>query len=149
MKGMNMPSAMQISYIVFLIVAALFGIGSLSLGLGSVHDPGPGFVPLIASVMLFLCSGIGLLQHVKVTGPDAASLFRIRNLKKAAIVYFGILCYMLIISHLGYALSTFLFMLFLFKAVEPQSWRNAVLFAALAAGFSYLIFVYFLQVQFI
>lgn len=144
-----MPPPLTISYFVFLIVSLLFASGAVSLGIGSAREPGPGFVPLIAAVILAVCCVFALFKNSRTIRKRTENLFKPVYLKKAALVYAAIVFYMMAIKHLGYPITTFLFMLFLMKGIEPQKWSSAVLYSALASGFSYLIFVVFLKVQFL
>lgn len=146
---MNKSLSMTISYAIFLLISVLFAAGSLSLGLGGLHEPGPGFMPFIASLALCVFSVSALINNVRMLPADTSKVFDLRYIKKSMLVCGAIIAYALLVNHLGYLLSTFAFMLFLFKGIEPQKWFNAILYAALASGASYFVFVYLLKVQFL
>jgi hypothetical protein len=49
---------------------------------------------------------------------------------------------------LGFIVSTFLLLLFLFKGLEPQKWRVALVLAAATTAVCYVVFGVFLELQF-
>src|SRR3972149_1557438 len=51
------------SLFLFLVALAVL-LGSTKLGLGTVGDPGPGFLPFLAAVVLAFCSGIYFFSRV-------------------------------------------------------------------------------------
>jgi hypothetical protein len=136
--------------------AALFFIGlslficqqATVIGVGSLRKPGPGLLALGAG------AGIGLL---------ALAVFIRTFLSKAAIDVdqdeegihrgkFFLICtslfvYAVLILWLGFALSTFLFVLFLFRAVQAESWWRSLVKAVLITVGNYLVFVVWLGIR--
>ena len=51
------------------------------------------------------------------------------------------------LEYVGYLLSTFLFMFFIARLMEPKGWRTTALLALLTAVLSYVLFVVLLEVQ--
>jgi len=60
----------------------------------------------------------------------------------------ALLVYVLTFTYFGFLISTFMMLLFLFKAIEHQKWSVAVLEAILASIISFLVFGLWLDVQF-
>ena len=56
--------------------------------------------------------------------------------------------YVVVFQVLGFIVSTFLLLVYLFKGLEPQSWRNALLLSAVTIAICYLVFGVFLELQF-
>ncbi len=60
----------------------------------------------------------------------------------------ALIAYALIMEKAGYLLTTFVFILFLFKTIEPQKWSLSILGAIITVFLSYIIFNVWLQCQF-
>lgn len=143
--------------------ALLICIGSYRLSLGSLSDPGPGMFPFLAGVALCVLSMIewwnisrasrkGTRTLAQSVGDGAAgaraaaaeaveSLFtnRLGALKAAAIIA-ALLIYSLTMEHLGFILSTTLFIAFLLWLVERQRWYVIVLGSVVSSLTTYLVF---------
>lgn len=146
---MNKSLSLKIVYAILFLISIFFVAGSLSLGLGNLHEPGPGFMPFLAGVVLCALSVWALIQNPKIVPIGNSKIFKGHQVRKTFFVYASVIFYMITIKYIGYVISTFAFMLFLFKGIEPQKWSNAILYSILSTGLSYLIFVYLLKVQFI
>jgi putative tricarboxylic transport membrane protein len=136
----------------WLLLAAVFCVGSVNLGIGSPHRPLPGFMPFLiglfmGGVTLFTLAH-GLWTSQGATGEEKERIGSWGQLKKPAMILAALIAYGLAMDHLGFLASTFLLMLFLFKGIEPQKWWVAVLLALVTVGFSHLIFVVWLGCQF-
>jgi putative tricarboxylic transport membrane protein len=59
----------------------------------------------------------------------------------------ALLIYAIGMEYLGFLLSTFIFLAFLLKFIEPQRWTVAIFGSLLASVASYLIFEIWLQSQ--
>ena len=46
----------------FALVSLLFGVATISYGIGSINHPGPGLFPLIVSGILFVISAIKFIR---------------------------------------------------------------------------------------
>jgi hypothetical protein len=68
--------------------------------------------------------------------------------QKVLIVLGGLSLYIYFFNVLGFIVSTFLLMMFLFKAVEPTKWWVAIASSIITIIFSYLVFEIWLQVPF-
>ncbi len=147
----------------WIVCALLICVGSYRLSLGSLSDPGPGMFPFLAGAALCTLSMIEwwnisradrqdtrtLAQTVGdgATGARAASAEKIEPLfanrlgaLKAAAVIVALLIYALTMEHLGFILSTTLFIGFLLWLVERQRWYVIVFGAAVSSLTTYLVF---------
>ena len=68
--------------------------------------------------------------------------------KNLILTSLALIAYALIMEKVGYLLATFVFILFLFKTVEPQKWIVSILGAIVTVLLSYIIFNVWLQCQF-
>ncbi len=116
----------------------------------SEFGPGSGFFPVILSLLLALLSLIIILQawwknrHVKtpeetpkILGPRKKKYFIYLALFFAFAIFFG---------KLGYLLSMVLFLAFILKYVEKQSWKITLGVIVVSGLVSYFLFVKFLAV---
>jgi hypothetical protein len=56
--------------------------------------------------------------------------------------------YIFLLPVLGYFVVTFFFLVFLGKIIEPRGWKVLLTISILSVGISYLVFGYWLKVQF-
>jgi putative tricarboxylic transport membrane protein len=113
------------------VLAALAGaacVGSWRLGLGDVHNPGPGFMPFAAAALLGAMALIqlarGLLSATRrseAVRPFAASRWSTVAIVLGALIGFGVL-----IDRLGFALTTFLMLAVLFGVIARKRWWVAL-----------------------
>lgn len=143
-------------------------IASYRLSLGSLNDPGPGMFPFIAGSVLCVLSMVewwnttrayrraahSLTQRVGggTTGARANSAEAVEPLFanrvgafKAAAIIVALLIYALAMEHLGFILSTTLFIAFLLWLVERQRWYVIVFGSVLSAMATYLVFKVWLE----
>jgi putative tricarboxylic transport membrane protein len=115
--------------------------GGYDLGLGAAHAPGSGYIFFWLGIIMMGLSLAVLVQSVRL-GPKVGEMKAIWSMIRwphvsvtLSLVIYGYLFY-----YLGFVLSSFLLLLFLFKAVEPQKWSVAILGAILTALVAYLVF---------
>jgi len=139
-----------ISGLVLFGSAVILFFAALRLPLMSQFGPGSGFFPVILSVLLAFLSLIIIIQaywknrHVKnpektpkILGPQ----------KKKYFIYLGLfIAFSLLFEKLGYFLSMVLFLGFILKYVEKQSWKTTCGIIILSGLVSYFLFVKFLAV---
>jgi putative tricarboxylic transport membrane protein len=128
--------------------ALAFGAAALyeasKLPFGTVHNPGQGFFPWWTGAVIVLLALILLFQAVR-SRSSAAREHSGRIVKVAALlVVLG--AYTFLLEPLGYMLSTFLLVLFMLRATDPQRWAVALGMAAITAVGSYVVFAMWLSV---
>jgi len=119
---------------------------AIELEVGTPRNPGSGFMIFGAACVLGL---LALRQFIKslyskgreVEGSEAIHWKRIASVILANIIYIFLL------QPVGYLLSTFLLMGFLFQVHEKGRWFSAVWGAGLTSFSSYLIFSRILQLN--
>ncbi len=129
-------------------VGVLICIGALRLSLGTLRNPGPGFLPFLTGALLAALSFAFYIQSRRSVGQEAKPFWRNRDRgTKMVLTVFALLAYGLLIEQIGFATTTFVFLIFLLKVVEPQRWRVAILGSVLISGVAYGIFELLLQSQ--
>src|SRR5215831_8591095 len=128
----------------WLAFAIFFSIeGFTHLKLGTLHQPGPGFFPFWAGVLLGLLSLTLLFNSLKKS--DTLSLSGLKS-PKLLLVTGALLAYLLLLETLGFVTITFLF-LFLLLRLEYKGWVFSAVSALLGALASYAIFQLWLKTQ--
>jgi putative tricarboxylic transport membrane protein len=140
----------KVSSIFWAAISAVLMYSSYKLKLGNLAHPGPGFLPFLAGLGLFILSIIvflraGISDRGKTKG--IKELWEGTNWSKTVIVAASLLFYALIFARLGFLLSTSLLLIFLLRAIEPVKWFAAVGGAIIASFVSFAVFALWLQVQ--
>jgi len=122
-----------------LALAALFEASKLPFG--RLSSPQPGFFPVILAIFLAIFCLVLMAQAMvgtkKESGASRAGSAVGKKIVLAvgALVVFGVL-----FESLGYIISTFLFIVFLLRAVEQQKWSLVVVVAFFTSLATYLVF---------
>jgi len=140
----------QMSSLVWLAFAIYICIASSRLHFGSFDHPGPGFLPLLVGIFLGIFSIIAFLQAYlsKVTEETIPCWYPKERWKKLIGVLAAMFIYAFCLEILGFLLSTFLLLVFLFRAgMESQRWLVAIGGSAIASFSSYAVFELWLKTQ--
>ena len=140
----------QMSSLVWLAFAIYVCIASSRLAFGSFDHPGPGFLPLLVGIFLGIFSVIAFLQAYlsKVTDETTPSWYPKERWKKLVGVLAVMFLYAFCLEILGFLISTFLLLVFLFRAgMESQRWLAAIGGSAIASFASYAVFELSLKTQ--
>lgn len=126
-------------------------IGSFRISLGSFHAPGPGFFPFISGAVLGVLAVLVYFQARRKRRSASEAEKRLwtnrSGLKKVALIMIALIIYGASMPFLGFLISTFIFLFFVLRAIEPQPWVLVLFESVLATGLSYLIFEIWLQAQ--
>ncbi len=142
----------QIEGLVWAGLGLAICIGSFHLGMGTLQSPGAGFASFLGGVLL---GAFGLILTVysrweksSLMGPPPARTFSSEKLKQPLLALVVLFSYPLLLKVFGFILSTFLFLFFLFKAMEPRKWFPLVLISLGGSLACYLVFQVWLRVSF-
>jgi putative tricarboxylic transport membrane protein len=138
----------QISSLACLLLAVYICLQSLAYSIGSWRYPGPGFFPLGMGIFLGLLS-ITVYSRVRSSKPqEKEEPWYPRERRKALIlVLIALFGYAIFLEILGFLISTFLLLFFLFIVVEPQRWIVAAGGSLLASFSSYALFELCLKIR--
>jgi putative tricarboxylic transport membrane protein len=150
-----MKTQSRCTSIFWTLIGIYVAIHAYWLGLGHLHSPGPGFIFFLAAVLLIVLSVADLLITFTGTGNAAIGgekretpVWSGVHWQKILLVLIAVSAYVYLLNRAGFLLSTFLLMLFLFKAVEPTRWWIAILSSIVTTTLSYAIFNRWLGVPF-
>ena len=130
-------------------IAIFVAVMAIDMGLGTFSKPGSGFIFFWSSVGLATLSVILIIKSIFGKREATPSLDVWKDLKwgNAVLAVGMLLLYALILTTLGFALSTFLLMIGLF-GLGRSPYRVVILSALITTILSYIIFRYFLEVHF-
>ena len=136
------------SSVFFLIVSVIVFVGSIQLGLGSTRQPGPGFITFGASGLMGILSLIGTARTFVKKKESEETLFKGTLWWRVVLSGLAILAFALIMPDLGYLITTFLLMLFLYFMIHEQKWYWVIISSLLSSLGSYYLFSKLLNCQF-
>lgn len=140
----------QISALFFLMVGSFFAIYSRKVDIGSWHQPGPGFLPLLAGLTLCGLSIILLTKSFMTKKQkDFSSFFAEKDSwRRVFLTFLGLVLYDLLLTYLGFGLTTFLFIFYLLKFIFPQGLKRSLCIALAGSITGHIIFIELLKTQF-
>jgi putative tricarboxylic transport membrane protein len=149
-----MKKRVRLDGLVWLMLGIGLCIGSVKLKLGGFHTPGPGFMPFLSGALLGIF-GLILIFPTARSGEGEEAKEKetsvIWNWKKLISPFLTLLIlflYLLLLEPLGFILTTFICLFFLFKLSEPRKWMRPVILSVCTSITSYLVFSVWLQCQF-
>jgi putative tricarboxylic transport membrane protein len=102
-----------------------------ALKLGTINDPGSGYVMFYAGLLMVVFSLIILYGAIKDGGPTFLSLWRDVLWTKPLIVIALLVVFTLVFEMLGFLASTTLLLIALLRAIDPVPWARAIPIAIL------------------
>jgi putative tricarboxylic transport membrane protein len=128
----------------FILFSLYVCFESWRLGVGSFFRPGAGFFPFYSSLLLGLSSLILGLLACRGTVEKAESWTDVGNTVTVSLALLG---FALLLSWLGFVITTFLFILFLLRAVERRAWLFSAGAALFISAAFYVVFGFWLNAQ--
>jgi putative tricarboxylic transport membrane protein len=130
--------------ILALAFGAVAAFESAKLPFGTIHNPGQGFFPWWASIVVVLLATILLILALKL--PASTALDKSGRIAKVVALLVVLAAYTFLLDPLGYPICTFLLVLFMLRATDPQRWPVALGVAAITAVGTYVVFAIWLSV---
>ncbi len=136
------------SSIFWLVLSGYIVFQSYRLGIGSIKDPGPGFIFFYSAVFIGILSIIILVSSaVKAQKESESNAFENVHWLKVLLPFAYILMYAITLERVGFTLSTFLIIFLFLKTVESKRWFTAIFAGAAASLCTYAIFELWLHVR--
>lgn len=138
-----------VSSIFWLAIGAFISYQGYDLELGTLNEPGSGFMFFwVGLIMIGLSLGI-FVQALRKKGTvgELKSLWAGFQWIKVVSVLSALVLYTWAFLWLGFIVCTVLLLIFLFKVVEPQRWSVAIFGALLSALTGYVVFNFWLGTQ--
>ena len=139
----------RITSLVWLGFAGYICFESIRLPLGSLRDPGPGFLPLLVGLILAGLSVVCFRRAQTAESEDQkGSWYSQERWKNLIWVLLALFAYALTLDPLGFLLSTFLFLSFLFRVgMGPKKWFWSIGGSLIASLSCYVVFELWLRTQ--
>ena len=139
----------QISSLFWLTLSIFVCVESIRLGIGTLRHPDMGFMAFGVSVLLGILSLTLFFQAIfKKEQAKIEPFFSGKLWRRVFFVLIAILIYSNVMPVLGYLISTFLLMSFLFWIVKGQRWWGVLLLSFLTTLITYYVFSVWLMCQF-
>lgn len=119
-------NAQALGGLVWLVVGAFFLWAGRDLGIGSVGDPGSGFLVFWGGGLILLFAGFIVVEAVRGPAEALRELWRDTRWGRILLVIAGLLAYGAVLDTLGFVLATLPLMLILLRLVDPVRWSLAV-----------------------
>jgi hypothetical protein len=129
---------------VFWMGLGLFAaVYAYSLGLKGIAGPGPGLMPFLVGILLFLASVYLLvasfLRRQEETVQEGQSKVQFR---KASIAILSLVAYALFMENLGYLITTTCLLMILLKSMGSKRWISVLTISILTSLITYFAFTY-------
>jgi len=139
----------QSSSLFWIAVGIGIAIRSIKYGLGTFHEPGPGFITFFAGAILtFLSLALffsSFSDQEKRGG--LRSLWAGREVGKVLYVILLLVAYALLLKSIGFLISTFVLLSLLFRVKGNYRVRTILFMSLLVTAVSYVIFEIWLKAQ--
>ncbi len=144
-----MKRADRVSGTFWFLFSVFVSIESYRLGLGTLHEPGPGFLCFWTGITMTIMSVAVLirawtpLETALTEGP----IFGKKNLLKITFVVVALFLYAFFVEFLGFIPITLLLFVFLLRMIERKTWKLTFLVSVVVTGIAYLVFEVWLKAQ--
>jgi putative tricarboxylic transport membrane protein len=134
------------SALFWVVLGILVCYGASGLGLGSVTDPGSGFIFFWSGLILVILSLVALAESLR-SFEDPVQEMEEMNWAKIAFVLLSLVLYALFLERLGFVLTTFILLSFLLGSIDETHWGRSFGVASAAALGSFVIFELWLKIR--
>lgn len=135
------------SSLFWLMVSALICSHAIQLGIGTLSDPGSGFVFLFSGLVIGIFSLLIFILSIREKKGEAPSPFKNVHWGKLILALLYIFLYGVFLEHIGFLLSTFLLLGLLLRTIESKRWYIILLVALGGAWGTYGIFELWLHTR--
>jgi putative tricarboxylic transport membrane protein len=104
----------------------------LKLKLGTINDPGSGFVLFYTGVLMCLFAGSIIIASISEGGPTFGSRWEGVRWSRPTMIIVILTAYAFALEPLGFLISTIPLMLMLLRVIDPVRWTLAIPLAVLA-----------------
>ncbi len=118
--------------IVGLALGAFVIWAGVKFNIGTVNDPGSGFVLFYTGILMCLFAGSITLAALTEGGPSLRSLWAGTLWAKTVTVIAGLAVFAFAFDRVGFLMASIPLMLFLLRAIDPVRWTIAIPLAVLA-----------------
>ena len=118
--------------LIALMLGALVVWFGIKFNLGTVNDPGSGFVLFYVGILMCLFAASIIFAAITEGGSTFAALWEGTRWGRTLVVIASLVVFARAFDDLGFLLSTIPLLLFLLRAIDPVRWTLAIPLAVLA-----------------
>jgi putative tricarboxylic transport membrane protein len=118
--------------VVGLALGAFVIWSGVKLGLGSINDPGSGFVMFYTGILMCMFAAAIVVSAMTEGGPTFAARWEGASWGKPVTIIASMIVFSMALEPLGFLLSTIPLMLLLLRVIDPVRWTLALPIAVLA-----------------
>lgn len=112
---------------------------AMDMSIGSLGAAGPGFFPTLIALALIILS-LFLIIPAEEKGKEERQRVSTRPAGRMLATFGALLFYFFFLETLGFVITCFLLLVFLFVACASLRWYSAVFAASLTTGVAYVMF---------
>jgi putative tricarboxylic transport membrane protein len=127
-----------IIYLFWIACAVAICWGAIQLNLGTLTEPGPGFMPFIMGSLMFILTVASFFE--KKDAEKESGLFNRQILITLGMTVGALWLYAFLLSVIGFVLDTLLLMVFLFVVIQKVKWTTAIVVSVVAVAVCYFLF---------
>jgi hypothetical protein len=133
----------------WLAISIIVCIESIRAGFGALNNPGPGFLPLCAGIILGAFAIIVLITGGKSKEGEGTKVNHFGKIKlgKVVLVVASLFAYTTLLMSLGYLIATLVLMVSLFVIMERSRLWIDIIIAPIVVLASYVVFYKWLGIQ--
>lgn len=137
-----MIRAEKVACLLFMVFAIFVGFESRKYPLGTLDNPGPGFLPLLLAIAM---AAMAIALTVKVWRPRTAEVHspfwpEREGLSKVSLAFAAILLFTALLDIAGYMVNIFFLFLILLRPIGRQKWVWSIAISTGAMVVAYLLF---------
>lgn len=133
----------KIITLLFLLGSSAYLYAAQQLALGTLSSPKSGFLPHLAGGAAVLLSSLLLVRQAR---SNKTVLCEKADWTKFIFIIIGFTFYIVVLSSIGYLLSTFILLFYLLKVTDTSGWIRPLLIAVISSVACYLVFGRYLAV---
>lgn len=127
----------------FVVVCMVYVYTATGLSFGSLSSPKAGFVPMIAGCSALALATINMFRTVLYQGGQRIESTRVGQV---VLLVVGLVGIQILFQLVGFAIATFVGMVFLLKVSGTKGWITPIVIAGVLAGGLYVVFSILLKV---
>jgi putative tricarboxylic transport membrane protein len=134
--------AEKVTCLLFFLLAVFIGFESIKYPLGTIDNPGPGFLPLLLGITMAVMT-IALAVRVWKNGPAKVHHTfwpEKGGLSKVSLAFLTVLLFTALLEITGYMINIFFLFLILLRPIGRQKWIWSISISVGATLVSYLLF---------
>jgi hypothetical protein len=128
------------SGLMFVVAGIVFAVGSTNYSMGSSARPGPGYFPLLLSVIMAILGAVVLFKALTIESPGGDPIGHIAW-KPLIVIVVAITVFGLLLERLGMVITIPILIVMASFAGDDFRWRGVLASAVVLTFFSWLVFV--------